>query len=291
MEVFDARTCALGEGVLWHPLREELFWFDITGRRLLSHHPATGHTRAVPLTEMCSAAAWIDRDRLLVASETGLWTYDVTTGVFAHLVDLEKDKAVTRSNDGRADPWGGFWIGTMGKSAEPHAGAIYRHHGGELRTIVDGITIPNALCFDQARGCGYFADTDARLLFRVALDGSGWPTAAPEVFVDFSHAGLSPDGAVTDAAGTLWVALWGEGAVIEIAPDGSLGPRHEMDAPHSTCPAFGGPDFTTLYCTTATQGLGPDALAEAPRSGAVFAELGAGQGKAEPAFILDTGDA
>ncbi|WP_353473938.1 SMP-30/gluconolactonase/LRE family protein [Salipiger sp. H15] len=291
MDVLDHRICELGEGVLWHPLREELFWFDITGKRLLSHHPATGHTRAVPLTEMCSAAAWIDHDHLLVASETGLWTYDVGTGDFGHLADLEADNPATRSNDGRADPWGGFWIGTMGKNAEPGAGAIYRYFGGELRKIADGISIPNALCFDEGRGCGYFADTDARLLFRVPLDKAGWPTDAPEVFVDFTHAGLSPDGAVTDAAGTLWVALWGAGAVIEVSPDGTLGARHELAAPHATCPAFGGPEFTTLYCTSATQGLGAGALAEAPLSGALFAQPGAGQGKAEPAFKLDTGDA
>ncbi|NDV98807.1 SMP-30/gluconolactonase/LRE family protein [Salipiger sp. PrR002] len=290
MDLFDDRTCKLGEGALWHPLRGEIFWFDITGKRLLSHHPASGHTRDVPLTEMCSAAAWIDRDRMLIASETGLWEYDVTTGVFGHLVDLEKDCASTRSNDGRADPWGGFWIGTMGKQAEHKAGAIYRYADGALRTIADRISIPNAICFDRERGCGYFADTAKAHLYRVALDAAGWPAAEPELFVDFTEHGLSPDGALTDATGALWVALWGAGAVVEVSPEGVLGARHEMPAPHATCPAFGGPDFTTLYCTTATQGLGPDALAEAPLSGKLFAQLGAGQGRAEPAFILDRGD-
>lgn len=283
---FDDRICALGEGALWHPLREELFWFDVTGCRLLSRNPGTGGARVWHLPEMCSAAGWVDSTTLLIASETGLGLFDIEAGRFTRrLVDLEADLPANRSNDGRVDPLGGFWIGTMGKSAEPGAGAIYRFWRGGMRRLFEQVTIPNAICFAPAGDLAYFADTDRGLLFRVTLDPEGWPSTTPEVFVDFSALGLWPDGAVTAEDGSLRVALWGAGAVIAVSPSGEIGPRALFAAPHTTCPAFGGPEFDTLFCTSATQGLDRSGLERAPLSGAVFRSTSCGRGRAEPAFL------
>ncbi|MEP6333662.1 MAG: SMP-30/gluconolactonase/LRE family protein, partial [Anderseniella sp.] len=124
MEVFDSTPCTLGEGPLWHPERGQLFWFDIIGKTLFCREGQTLHQWR--FDENVSAAGWVDRDTLLIASETGLFRFDIETGRQCLVQTLEADNAATRSNDGRADPWGGFWIGTMGKNAEPKAGAIYR---------------------------------------------------------------------------------------------------------------------------------------------------------------------
>lgn len=291
MTPFDQRICTLGEGALWYPQRGALFWFDIIGQRLLSRAPETGEAAHWALDEMCSAAAWIDENRLLIASETALSVFSIATGGMAPLVALEADTPRTRSNDGRADPWGGFWIGTMGKAAEPGAGAIYRLFGGQLRQLFDGLSIPNAICFAPDRSCAYFADTARATLFRVPLDAAGWPAGRPEVFVDFSAWGLWPDGAVTMADGSLRIALWGAGAVIAVSPTGEIGEQIALPAPHATCPAFGGANYDTLFCTSATQDLSAEDRARAPLSGATFLLQGAGQGKPEPAFRLPpTGD-
>lgn len=256
--VFDSRRCELGEGPLWHPLRDQLFWFDIMGRKLLSR---LGDT---PLEwsfdEYHSAAGWVDQDTLLLASETALWRFDITTGAKERLMDLEADNPVTRSNDGRADPLGGFWIGTMGKSAEPRAGAIYRFYKGALRPLWTEISISNAICFAPDGRTAYFADTPTQKIMRVALDAEGWPAATPELFVDLAPDGLFPDGAVVDAEGYLWNAQWGAARVARYAPDGSFDRAIEVGGLHSSCPAFGGDDLSTLYVTTALEALEyPDA--------------------------------
>ncbi len=284
MTAFDTNLCTLGEGPLWHPQRQELFWFDITGKRLLAK--GTGDARHWDLPEMHSAAAWIDADRLLVASETGLWTFDIETGERNLIAELETDNPVTRSNDGRCDPWGGFWIGTMGKSAETGAGAIYRYTRGELRQLYPEITIPNAICFDQERGCAYFTDTPTGLLWRVVVDAEGWPNADREVVLDVRDKGLNLDGAVVLADGRIAVACWGDSAVHVVTSDGTLQDRFAMPAPHVTCPAMGGADFTTMYCTSATEGLSAEQIAAAPLSGATFAISGTLVGRPEPAFPL-----
>lgn len=282
--IFDDTPCRLGEGPLWHPEREQLFWFDIIGKRLYSRDG--GATRHWQFGEHVSAAGWIDRDRLLIASETALFRFDLATGERQDIVALEAGNPGTRSNDGRADPQGGFWIGTMSKTGAPDLGAIYRFHRGELRRLFAPVSIPNAISFtpDGTQAC--FADTDRSLVWRVALDAEGWPLGEPAVFLDLTAEGLFPDGAVFDAAGTFWLAQWGAGRVAAYAPDGGFLRSIEVAAPHSTCPAFGGPGRATLYCTSARQGLGAEALAEFPASGMTFAAEAGAQGQAEHRVIL-----
>lgn len=251
--VFDDRLCELGEGPLWHPERQQLFWFDILGKRLLSR--AGDEALEWAFEEHVSAAGWVDRDTLLVASETGLWRFNIDTGARALVSPLEADDPATRSNDGRADPLGGFWIGTMGKGAQHERGAIYRFYKGELRRLFDRISIPNAVCFDSARGLAYFADTAQAKIFRQSLDAEGWPKGVPEVFVDLAGQRGAPDGAVIDAEGALWNAQWGGGGVARYMPDGTLDLFVEVGGTHSSCPAFGGADLGTLFVTTAREGL------------------------------------
>jgi len=250
MQVFSDTACALGEGPLWHPERSELFWFDILGKTLY----CKGKTEEFwDFDEHVSAAGWVDRDRLLIASETALWKFDVTTGEQEFLVGLESDNPVTRSNDGRADPYGGFWIGTMGKAAEPFAGAIYRYHRGRLEKLFDKITVSNSICFSPDGKTAYFTDTFTRRIQRVELDDAGWPVGSPEVFVDLRPEGLNPDGSVVDALGNLWNAQWEASRVACYASDGAFLRAVGVPASQTTCPAFGGSDMKTLFVTSAAQ--------------------------------------
>lgn len=283
--IFDDRPCALGEGPLWHPGRQQLFWFDILEGRLMTRE--AGAARHWQFDENVSAAGWIDDDTLLIASETGLWRFALKDGTRTKVCGLEEDRPETRSNDGRADPWGGFWIGTMGKKAEPGAGAIYRHYRGELRQLHAPVTIPNAICFDAERRLAYFADTATRKILRQRLDPEdGWPLGGPETFVDLSAERLNPDGAVVDAEGRVWNAQWGAARVAVYGPDGRFERAVDVPARHTSCPAFGGAGCETLYCTTARQGLGPKTLADAPENGMTFAVAGAGRGVPEPRVRL-----
>ena len=249
MNIHDATQCQLGEGPLWHPERQSLFWFDIMGQRL------HGEARVREFEMMVSAAGWIDRDTLLVASEASLFTYNLETGTQHHVAALEADNPVTRSNDGRADPFGGFWIGTMGKQAQAGAGAIHRYYRGKVTQLFDGITISNAICFAPDGSHAYYTDTPTRQIMRVTLDDEGWPQGRGEVFVDTNAEGWNPDGAVVAADGTLWVAHWGAAQIAQYDTQGRYLDAVKTGARHVTCPAFGGADFTTLFATSATQDL------------------------------------
>ena len=274
VEVFDDQQCVLGEGPLWHPVRGELFWFDILSKKLMSK------TQDWAFEEFVSAAGWIDEDRLLIASETALFAFDLRDGSRVHVIDLDAENPVTRSNDGRADPQGGFWIGTMGKAAEPKAGAIYRYYRGELRKLFGNITISNSICFAPSGDRVYFTDTRLGKIMTMPLDTDGWPTGAPAVFVDLTGEGLNPDGSVVDAKGCLWNAQWGASRLARYAPDGTFLSAVEIPAKQASCPAFGGADLRTLFVTSAADGL------DGADEGKTFAVQLDVQGQAEHQVVL-----
>lgn len=284
MSVYDDRLCLLGEGPLWHPEREQLFWFDILGKKLLTR--VKSKIKDWVFDEHVSTAGWVDRDHLIVASESALFSFHLETGKRRDLCALEADLVGTRSNDGRADPYGGFWIGTMGKAAEAGQARIYRYYRGELRQLYGDLTISNAICFSPDGRYAHFADTAKCQIYRVMLDETGWPCTEHEPFLDFSTQKLNPDGAVVDKHGNLWVALWGTSCIAAFRPDGSLLQSVEVPASQVSCPSFGGADYSTLFATSARTGLSDSALATEPNAGAVFAFETEFQGLPEYKVIL-----
>lgn len=272
--IFDETQCKLGEGPLWHPSRKQLFWFDILGKRL---HTKGHHWQ---FEDYVSAAGWTSETTLLIATSNALRHFDITTGDHHVITPLEADNSVTRSNDGRADPQGGFWIGTMGINAENGAGAIYRYYKGALRRLFAPITISNAICFSPDGKTAYFTDTPTQQIMRVTLDPEGWPISEPVLHIDLLGTDFRPDGAVVDSAGNLWNAQWGVGRVAGYDPAGRFIESFSFAAKQTSCPAFGGDELKTLFCTSAAVGL------SGPAQGKTFAAKTRYIGQTEHRVIL-----
>lgn len=286
--VYDSRNCTLGEGALWHPLRQQFYWFDIIQKKLLSK--IDDEIFEWCFNEHVSAAGWIDKNHLLIAGESKLFTFNLDSAVQTEICALEAGNTITRSNDGRADPWGGFWIGTMGKHAERDAGAIYRYYQGELLQLYSPLTIPNAICFSPDRRFAYFADTAEDKIWRQSLEGSnGWPDGDRELFIDCRGDAGHPDGAVVDSHGQLWNAKWGSGRVACYSSDGEFLRAIELPANHITCPAFGGENCSSLFATSATEGLSKSELDVQTSAGQTFVVDSAAEGIAEYQVLVRKG--
>ena len=272
----------LAEGPLWHLGRERLFWFSVLEGTL--HAAAADGTdhREWRLGERASAAGIIDDDTLLVATETGLWRLALEDGTKSPIAPIEADHPRTRSNDGRAAPDGSFWIGTMGLRAEDAMGAIYRYDvAGDppVGVVRRHISIPNAIAFVPDGSHAYLADTREGIIRRMALE-SGAPVGEAEPHIDLRHDGLNPDGAVTDVEGHLWCACWGSGEVVRFAPDGTRVGSIRLPAAQVSCPAFGGPDMTTLFVTSAYEHMAEGN--RTPADGAIYAVDTNVRGRPEP---------
>lgn len=264
-------ACELGEGPTYDPIANRLWWFDITGRKLLERAFPDGSTVVHDLPFMASALAAIDPDRQLIVSETGLHVRDVATGALSLLLPIEADDPATRSNDSRVHPCGAFWIGTMAKDEARAAGAIYWFLRGELRLLYPGITVPNSICFSPDGAIAYFTDTPRGRLMRVDCDpATGLPTGEPSVFVDWRGQEGWIDGSVVDADGVLWNARWEGGAVDAWSPRGERLRTISVPARQSTCPAFVGPDAGRMIVTSAWKGKDEAARAADPHAGKTF---------------------
>ena len=272
----------LAEGPLWHPDRQRLFWFSILDGTLHSADADGADVREWRLGERASAAGVIDRDHLLLASETGLWTLDLEAGEKRPVVPLEADNTRTRSNDGRSAPDGAFWIGTMGLAAEDGLGAFYRYDPDDrppVAVVRRDITIPNATCFAPDGSFAYLCDTRERVIRRAPL-ADGRPAGEFAPHIDLRSDGLNPDGAVVDEEGCLWCAMFGAGEVQRFSPDGERIGAIAFPARQLTCPAFGGKAGRTLFVTSAWEHLHED---ERPAGeGAIYAVETTVRGRADP---------
>jgi sugar lactone lactonase YvrE len=285
--ILDSK-CELGEGPIWHPGRQQLFFFDINEQTLFAVN-ADGEIQEQWLfNETMAAAGIVDDDTLVLFGEFGLKGFQIATGGLAPIAAVEADNDKTRSNDSRVHPSGSFWLGTMDNTeAEDAIGSLYHFRSGELTQLKSGVRVPNATCFSPDGRTAYWTDTPSKKIMKVETDPeTGIPVGEWSVFADVSEGRGYPDGAVVDSQGYLWNAKWGGSCVVRHAPDGSVDRVIEVPVSQVTCPAFGGPELKTLFITTAAKNLSADQLASEKVAGGLFAIDVDVAGQAEPFFKL-----
>ncbi|WP_051332186.1 SMP-30/gluconolactonase/LRE family protein [Cucumibacter marinus] len=257
--IIDARLAIaaqnqLGEGPIWHPGRNQLLWVDINACQLFIAEITDDDGHVVGMHQFedsCSAIALVDESRVVVAIGTSLFLVSIGTGASEHLIDLDADAVRLRSNDGRVDRKGGFWISTMGRQAEIGAGAVYRYHRGRLSKLFDGLTIPNSICFSPDGSTAYLCDGGTGEMMKCPLDAAtGLPSGSLTTFHSVEKP-EEPDGSVVDAQGCLWNARWAGGRVVRLSPQGEIIEEIRIPALRPTCPAFVGGKMDKLAITTA----------------------------------------
>ncbi|MEP9397713.1 SMP-30/gluconolactonase/LRE family protein [Mesorhizobium sp. KR2-14] len=287
VSVLSDHVCHLGEGPTYDPDTDTLFWFDILGRKLLEKQLGGGATIVRELPEIMSALAVINEGHQLLVGESGLSIRDVRTGAITSYLPIEADNPVTRSNDARVHPCGAFWIGTMGKKAEPGAGAIYWFFKGEVRKLVGNVSIPNSICFSPDGTAAFYTDTKENVLFRLACDPeTGLPTGEKQVFFDHHGDEGGLDGSVVDADGVLWNARWGAGCIDAYSPEGRRIRSVAVPARQPSCPAFIGGGADRLAVTSAWEGMDEAARSADPLAGQTFLLDQQVKGRFEPRVLI-----
>jgi sugar lactone lactonase YvrE len=285
--ILSKHHCHLGEGCTFDPTTGTAWWFDILECMLFEADLETGAITSHALPVMASVLAVIDDRRHLLAADDGLYIRDVRNGRLALHTPLEADDRTTRSNDGRVHASGALWIGTMGRRAEPGAGAIYHFHRGQLQRLYSGVSIPNAICFSPDGATAYFADSREGILHRVAVDpASALPIDTPASLFDHRGGAGSLDGAVVDATGLIWNARWGGGCVDVYTPAGERVRTIRVPAKQPSCPAFVGKDLDRLLVTSAWEGMDELQKAADPHHGRTFILDAGAVGRPEPRLLL-----
>jgi sugar lactone lactonase YvrE len=281
MDEFVAKPCTtdlyyLGECCRWDDVREELYWIDVaTGRFFRARADGTRVSilRTYDVGGQITAVAPLEprSDGWIVASDQSISLLD-EAGAMHEVASPEAHNAPeVRMNDGAADPWGRFWIGSMALDEAPGRGSLYRYHastGAEL--VFDGVTVSNGLGWSPDRGTMYYVDSGPGTIHSFDVDEDG-EISNKKLFVNFDvESEGAPDGLCVDVNGAVWVALWGGYEVRAYTPSGEQFARVKVTTAQPSCCAIGGANGTTLYITTAQEDLDPATLAAEPDAGRLF---------------------
>jgi sugar lactone lactonase YvrE len=277
-EALTPEPCFLGECCRYDEVRQELSWVDLDAGRFFRARVDGPRVELVATYEVGGAlgalAPYAQRERgWLCAIDQGLATLSLDGTVTTLCEPEAHHRGVVRMNDGAADPWGRFWIGTMAYDSAPGKGTLYRYDpaDGSVATILTGATIANGLGWSPDAARFYFVDSIPGTLDVFDVDARG-DVANRQTLVAFDGPREGyPDGLCLDAEGCVWVALWGGSAVRRYSPDGELLATVAVGATQPACCAIGGAGGTTLYVTTAREDLTPAQLEADPDAGRMFA--------------------
>ncbi len=266
----------LGEGPLWDPRLGRLYAVDIEGRRLVWLEPGTGARVMRDLPAKPGFAALMpEPGRLLLGLATGLHGHDLDGGGLTLLAPIPDLPPGHRLNDGKVDPSGRLWFSSMAEDQREGAGVLWLWEGtGVPRRLAEGLTIPNGPAFTADGSTGYLADSPTGKVHR--FDGTPEGVAGRVLFLELGEQDGHPDGMTVDAEGFLWQAHYGGSCVTRHGADGRELARVTLPVTDVTSCAFGGPDLTTLFITTA--GGGGIYRAEVGARGVAAGVLGSGIG-------------
>jgi len=267
----------LGEGIRWDDVREELVWVDIVSSpsRMFRARAGDAGLEVLATYEFDQAvtvcAPFADRKQGWLIGNGQYIVHLREDGSRSDVARLEESGPVfVRTNDGAADPWGRFWVGTMGSHGEFELGSLYRYDGASVQQMRTNCSIPNGLTWSPDREFMYFTDSVLGTIFRYDVDDDGTPSNPQPFIVLPDPAAAAPDGHCVDANGHLWVAIWGGREVREYNEAGELVGRVAVDARQVSCCTIGGPNGTTLYITTAQEGYSDQDRFDDPHAGKLF---------------------
>jgi sugar lactone lactonase YvrE len=268
--VIDAHA-VLGEGPLWHTGRQRLIWVDIDGHDLHISDPATGADERRHVAEHIGCAVSAGDDLLVLGLRSGLAVLDLTTGRRAHIEHPEPHLPDNRFNDGKCDPAGRMWAGTMALDEREGAGALYCLHPDlTVHLMVPRVSVSNGLAWSPDHRTMYYVDSPTKRIMAYEYDRATCAIAGERVVFRVPEGAGFPDGMTIDAEGQLWLALWDGRRVVRVDPHaGRVVDQIEMPVSRPTSCAFGGPDLDELFITSASN-LPPEQRAREPQAGGVF---------------------
>jgi sugar lactone lactonase YvrE len=271
--VIEAKAI-LAEGPLWHPQQQKLYWVDIEKHELHRFDPEKGEDISLDVGQRVSAVVPLKNDsRMLIALEDGIAKVDMTSGSIKPLVDLEKNMPANRCNDGRCDPAGRFWIGTMNLDEKKEAGNLYRiNFDYQVTRILNNVSVSNGMAWSMDHKKMYYIDSPTYLVKAFDYNSETGDISNPHPAITIPKEMGTPDGMTIDEEGMLWVAHYGGAQVCRWNPvNGKLVSKIDIPAPHVTSCTFGGAALNTLFITTARENLSDEEINEYPLSGSVFA--------------------
>ena len=250
------RVDRLGEGPLWVPDQNALFWVDVTGKRLNRLALAD---EAVTSWDMPEMIGWVierrQRPGFIAGLQDGIAELRLDPLRITRLVAPEPLLPLNRLNDAKADARGRIFAGTMPLACDTPTGSLYRFDPDGSLTLVDtDYTVTNGPAISPDGAWLFHTDSVPARIYRFPLlaDGS---LGERTLFRQFARGEGHPDGMTFDSDGGLWVACWGAGCIVRLTPDGEIDTRIAVPASQASSVAFAGPGLDRMFVTSSADGV------------------------------------
>lgn len=265
----------LGECPLWHPDEAALYWIDIAAKEVHRYHPASAYHRVWSLPSEPGCIVRCEDSSLLVAMRSGLAFLDTNDATLTNLADAPYDPSCVRFNDGRCDAAGRMWAGTLYDPRDRPGGSLFCVERGTIRDVGKPVTVSNGVAFSIDNRTLYHTDTTAHQITAYEFDLASGHIGQGRPFKQFStdrsnNYGGRPDGAAVDSEDAYWCAMYEGARILRLAPSGEVLLEISLPVKCPTMVAFGGPDLTTLYVTSARHNRSQDELHRYPLSGCIL---------------------
>lgn len=276
----------LGEGAVWSPAEQALYWVDIENRRFSRFFLATQQYEVFEVGDMVGVLALRASAGLIMATRHGFARWDFQTRQLTYLADPEAGQEQRRFNDGAIDCRGRFWAGTMNMTGPYQAnGVLYRFDpDGQVQVMETGLILPNGLVWSLDNRQMYLTDSEARMIYVYDFEAESGAITNRRPFIATPDEPGVPDGLTIDDEGFLWSARWGGGKVVRYDPTGKVVRELSVPALHPTSCAFGGQDRNELFITTAWTALDEAGRQTYPLAGDLFRVQTEVTGSPRPTF-------
>ncbi len=273
VELVYETPAKLGEGAIWNYKTNEFYWIDIEGKELNIFSPKTNQNKTIQMPcRIGTVVPTTEKDEAIVALEDGIYIVNTKTDELSILSDVESDMIENRFNDGKCDPNGNLWVGSMHlKQSKPNANLYKIDSNGQANKMLDNITISNGIVWSKDKKTMYYIDTPTGKIKAYDFDAKTSTISNERVAVNVDQKDGFPDGMTIDENDMLWVGMWNGNAVANYNPKtGELIRKIEVPAHNVTACAFGGENLDELYITTASVDMTKEEKEKYPLAGSLF---------------------
>ncbi len=263
----------LGEGAFWNYKTKELYWIDIEQKKVHVYNPSTKKNKTIQMPRKIGTVVPSETAGVaVVALSDGIYTLDMTTAQLDVLSDVESKIVANRFNDGKCDPNGNLWVGSMHlKQDKPNAKLYKISSNGTSTEMLDNITISNGIVWTKDSKTMYYIDTPTGMIKAYDFDVESSTVSNERIAVRVHAEDGFPDGMTIDENDNLWVGMWNGNAVAQYNPrTGKLISKIIVPAHNITSCAFGGENLETLYITSASIDMNAEERKRYTLAGSIF---------------------
>lgn len=272
VEYIEGTAATLGEGSIWDHNKAVLYWIDIQEKKIHEYDPGEKEHTSWELPYNIGTIVPESNNTVIVALKDGIYRKYFSPDSLEFIARPESLKEEERFNDGKCDPEGRLWVGSMRIKGKLGDSFLYKYDPERgFQEMADSISISNGIIWSLNGKKMYYIDTPTRKIMQYDFNAEKGEISKGKVAVEIADTLGHPDGMTIDEEGKLWVGMWAGNAVCCFDPEtGELIRRIEVPARNVTSCAFGGKDLDILFITTASAGMNDEQREKYPKAGGLF---------------------